>query len=426
MGTYLDLFAGCGGLSLGLRRSGFKCMGASEAHPDAFSTYKKNLIENWPENSFWPDWLEHKPHDIVELVQKHSGQLAQLAGSVDLVAGGPPCQGFSMNGRRDPNDPRSRMVDAYLDIVRLVQPKMVLLENVRGFTSMPHSSGKTYAEAVEGELCALGYETWSEVLVASDWGVPQKRPRYFCIAAKKGSFSGINPLERLKTGRKHFLKERKLGPFQTSVWQAISDFEQAGSDSTMDPDWGAKGYKAVARKNRVALSAYQKLMRARSTSQPADRRLARHTAATIEKFKLILDTCELGRSISIKDRSRLKIGKRSTTPLSPDMPSPTVTTLPDDMIHYSEPRALTVRELARLQSFPDWFTFMGPYTTGGSRRKTACPKFTQVGNAVPPLMAEAIGETLFGLLAQNQTSQTPERVQVCKEVSPIPLEVVNC
>ena len=73
----------------------------------------------------------------------------------------------------------------------------------------------------------------------------------------------------------------------------------------------------------------------------------------------------------------------------------TVTTLPDDMIHYGEPRILTVRENARLQTFPDWFSFKGKYTTGGHRRKKECPRYTQVGNAVPPLLAEAIGETLL-------------------------------
>jgi DNA (cytosine-5)-methyltransferase 1 len=87
--------------------------------------------------------------------------------------------------------------------------------------------------------------------------------------------------------------------------------------------------------------------------------------------------------------------KHRTVPMAPDQPAPTLTTLPDDILHYSDARILTVREYARLQSFPDWFTFHGKYTTGGKRRKVECPRYTQVGNAVPPLLAKAIGTGIF-------------------------------
>ena len=96
------------------------------------------------------------------------------------------------------------------------------------------------------------------------------------------------------------------------------------------------------------------------------------------------------------------MGKRTTTPLDGQAPAPTVTTLPDDLVHYSDPRTMSVREHARLQSFPDWFSFRGPYTSGGSQRRRACPRYTQVGNAVPPLLAEGLGETLIGLLADQK------------------------
>jgi DNA (cytosine-5)-methyltransferase 1 len=98
--------------------------------------------------------------------------------------------------------------------------------------------------------------------------------------------------------------------------------------------------------------------------------------------------------------------------MSPDLPSPTVTTLPDDIIHYAEPRILTVREHARLQSFPDWFGFEGPYTSGGARRKIACPRYTQVGNAVPPLLAEAIAEMLAGLFVPLPPEKRSERANI--------------
>src|SRR5258706_540076 len=103
--------------------------------------------------------------------------------------------------------------------------------------------------------------------------------------------------------------------------------------------------------------------------------------------------------LSKLDRERLGLSKHRTFPMAPDKLAPTVTTLPDDVLHYSEPRILTVRESARLQSFPDWFKFRGKYTTGGDRRKKECPRYTQVGNAVPPLLAQAIGTGIARALA---------------------------
>ena len=109
---------------------------------------------------------------------------------------------------------------------------------------------------------------------------------------------------------------------------------------------------------------------------------------------MVLDYCTKGKSVSKYELEKLGTKKRSFTPLHPDLPARTITTLPDDLLHYSEPRILTVRENARLQSFPDWFEFQGKYTTGGKRRKFECPRYTQVGNAVPPLMAEALGHII--------------------------------
>jgi len=309
-----------------------------------------------------------------------------------------------MNGRRDPDDPRSTMVEAYLRIVKLVRPKLVLLENVRGFTSMPHASGVTYDEAVKTRLNKLGYDVWSDVVLASDFGVPQRRARFILIAALSGTLPGIDPLSRLRTFKGRFLREKGIGDVPVSVGAAISDYALGDSKPPLDPEWGDRGYTAVRRRTGPPESDYQRLMRDGS-KQPSDCRLPRHNFDTASRFALILESCPRGRSLSPEDRLRLGIGKRSTTPLHEDMPAPTVTTLPDDIIHYADPRTLTVRELARLQSFPDWFAFSGPYTTGGTRRKTACPRYTQVGNAVPPLLAEALGRVLLSLLRDQKISK---------------------
>lgn len=399
----IDLFAGCGGLSLGLAAAGFSPLFAVEAHDDAFATYQANLIERSKAGHEWPTWLEKRAWRAQDLLAQHEEHLAGLRGEIDLIAGGPPCQGFSMNGLRRPDDPRSQMVDVYLEYVEVIRPRLVLLENVVGFRSMKHRTGGTYSDYVKRRLDDLGYDTWADVLRAADWGVPQRRPRFVLIAALRGSLPGIDPIQRLRVAKKAFLSTRGLGPGHTSARAALSDLEEGAGELELDGEWGRLGFRSLKRTGGPA-TPYQHLMRADAGEEPDNLRLPRHGAASIERMQDILENCKRGVCLRPDDRQRLGIKKRSTTPLDPDAPSPTISTLPDDFVHYSKPRAMTVREHARLQSFPDWFSFKGPYTTGGSRRQDACPRFTQVGNAVPPLLAEAIGETLFGLLAV-QTSQ---------------------
>ena len=122
-------------------------------------------------------------------------------------------------------------------------------------------------------------------------------------------------------------------------------------------------------------------------------RFANHRPDTVKKFEWFLKNCKPGK-LEPDDRGEYANKKRNLYVLNPDLPAPTVTTLPDDLLHFNEPRILTVRETARLQSFPDWFEFKGKYTTGGKQRVKECPRYTQVGNAVPPLLAEAIGKAL--------------------------------
>lgn len=393
----IDLFAGCGGLSLGLGKAGFSTSLSVEAHPDAFATYEQNLLIRNSDMHRWPAWMEQRAWRAEELLDCHSAELHTLRDQVDLIAGGPPCQGFSMNGQRRPDDPRSRMVDVYLQYVERIRPRLVLLENVVGFRSMVHPSGGTYSDYATRELVQLGYQVWSDVIRASDWGIPQRRPRFVLIAALSETLIGVDPFERLRVARKAFLLARGLGPDPTGAEAALSDLIETESELDYDDERGHLGFKTL-RRSCTPESAYQSLMRVGSDTIVSDSRLARHSKASVQRMHTILDSCPRGVCLSKFDRMRLGISKRSTTPLDPKAPSPTIGTLPDDFIHYARPRSMTVREHARLQSFPDWFKFCGPYTTGGERRKEACPRFTQVGNAVPPLLAEALGETLRTLL----------------------------
>lgn len=401
MATCIDLFAGCGGLSLGLARAGFMPTFAVEEHVDAFETYRTNLIDHAARRR-WPAWLPIGPIDIWQLLDQNHRDLESLAGTIDLVGGGPPCQGFTTNGRRDSDDPRNRLIDAHLEVVSLVQPQLILIENVRGFASMPHEDGGSFPDYVSRRLNGLGYDSWHGIVLASEFGVPQIRPRFILIAARKGSLPGVDPFSRLRTSRRSFIADRGLGPGPTTVRQAIGDLEIARVGTIPDPEWGGQNFLAANYAEPVEPSAFVKLMRTGAAGPPSDMRLARHRQATAKRMEDIIATCLPGRTLTVADRKRLGLAKRSTTLLDSHVPSPTISTLPDDFVHYAEPRTMTVREHARLQSFPDWFRFTGPYTAGGPHRRLACPRYTQVANAVPPLLAEAIGEILLGLLRDSK------------------------
>ena len=411
--TFIDLFAGCGGLSLGLMEAGWQGLFAIEQNPSAFKTLKFNLIDNRArinnKSRFtWSEWLDTTPFDIREFIEIYHSEIKSMRGKVCLVAGGPPCQGFSFAGKRLSNDPRNDLIEFYLEVAKLVQPEVVLLENVRGiateFVAKEYKKdGKdkplnTYAARISDALSKDGYFVQQELVKASDFGVPQVRPRHFTVGIKKEIFSSGNVpdfFQILQKIKPEFLQSKRLPVTRAvTVAEAISDLRTDSAEITMCTDSESpSGFREIV--YRGPESQYQKLMRKGSNgSSPNSLRLVNHRPDTIHRFEQILRTCRKGVHLSNADRKRLGIGKHAITPLSPDLPSPTLTTLPDDLLHYAEPRVHTVREYARLQSFPDWFEFCGKFTTGGNARVRECPRYTQVGNAVPPLLAEAIGIAL--------------------------------
>ena len=132
---FIDAFAGCGGLSLGLMRAGWTGLFAIEKDNFAFESLRANFLEKKARHSYsWPKWLEQKAWSVEDLLKQHGSNLEKLRGRVTLLAGGPPCQGFSSAGRRRVADPRNKLVDKYLDLVRTLEPKIVLMENVLGIT----------------------------------------------------------------------------------------------------------------------------------------------------------------------------------------------------------------------------------------------------------------------------------------------------
>lgn len=139
--------------------SGWKGLFAIEKDAFAFSTLKFNLVD-CRTHFDWPNWLSLEAHDINEILAKHKAELKKLSGQVDLVAGGPPCQGFSINGRRNEKDKRNELIQAYVQFVALLRPKLLFFENVRGFTmSFAKAHSRTiYSEQVSDHLRALGYQ----------------------------------------------------------------------------------------------------------------------------------------------------------------------------------------------------------------------------------------------------------------------------
>ena len=392
MPTYIDIFAGCGGLSLGLHNAGWKGLFAIEKNAMAFETLKHNLIDK-RKHFKWPHWLPIKNHDIDEVMTNYRKHLKALSGKVDLVVGGPPCQGFSTAGRRVESDKRNHLIHSYIKFVKIVKPQAIFFENVQGFTmgfKKGKIKGKPYSQIVLNGLKELGYKDVKGVLIDfSEFGIPQRRKRFISVGTLNGQADLF--FKFLKEQRTGFLFTKGLRT-RIGVGSAISDLERIhGEEPCLDTEGFMAGVYAYPKNN------YQRFLH-KSEPMPDSHRFANHTEQTLGIFKKILKIDTPNKKISDKERARLGIKKRNVVLLGRNFPSPTLMSIPDDYIHYSEPRILTVREYARIQSFPDWYEFKGPYTTGGKRRTEQVPRYTQIGNAIPPLFGEQSGVVLKEIL----------------------------
>ena len=390
--TYIDLVAGCGGLSLGLYKAGWHGIFAVEKNQDAFATLEHNLIEK--KNHFsWPNWLNKGTIDIYELIKNYKKELLNLKGKVDLVVGGPPCQGFSMAGKRVENDVRNKLVKAYIDFIDIVKPKILFFENVHGFTigfEQNDGRGKPYSIFVKESLEKLGYEIKSSVINVSEYGVPQTRKRFILVGTLVNS--NIDFFDKLKKQHTKFLEKKGISE-KITIDEAISDLLKSKgtykTEQMKNFDFGKYG---------KIESNYQRLMREDCCGYPNSHRFANHNPDTIKVFQQLMT--KTTKMMRVTPSMNLVEGfkKRGVTVLKKGFICTTITSIPDDFIHYCEPRILTVREMARIQSFPDWYEFCGKYTTGGELRKKDVPRYTQVANAVPPLFAEQAGIILKSMI----------------------------
>ena len=417
--TCIELFAGCGGLGLGLHRAGWIGQFAIERDRMAFETLSANLIvEGAPYRTFnkWPAWLPQSNIDLIKLMDDPAIclELRRLRGTVDLVAGGPPCQGFSVGGKRDGGDDRNSLVYRMLDFVELVQPRAVLIENVEGmsrrFVSKPGTTGNSVAEDAIAKLEDMGFIASWQLINSAQFGVPQARRRVAIIGIKNAGMTRSELHELMSGAIQRGAQDTRIAhglpaAGHINVKEAIDDL--SGSELVTCPD--SSGFMSgIYSQPR---SAFAKLMREGipAGAVPDSHRMSKHGPAVRAFYELAHASQPPGR---LSKEFLLQNGtkKDKKVLLDPNSMVATITTHPDEYIHYKYPRNITVREMARLQSFPDRFRFLGRYTINGPRRRFDVARCSQVGNAVPPLMGEGLGRAVIDLLRHVHSRKNGRRV----------------
>lgn len=412
----IDLFAGCGGLSLGLEEAGFTPILFSEINPQAAETYIANRVG-----------LDIVPvGDIYNLTDLDLGILKTYwrykkgVEDVDLVCGGPPCQGYSGIGHRrtfklDKKDiPSNQLFKEMVRVIRTIRPRLFLFENVRGLLNgrwTPDGDKGEIFKAVLAEFKSLKeYRIEWDLLYAKDYGVPQNRPRVIMVGIRDDIMPGwIQPnllecsAERPSAVESGFLPRPDFKP--PTLPELLSDLE--------DPEFLSRS--ATDTYPREPQTEIQRRLRTTREGQIlakgapiTEHEYSDHAPYIREKYAHMIRN---GGEIPEEFRTKKFAQRVFPKVWGEDGPNITATSLPEDYVHYSQERGPTVREWARIQTFPDWYAFKGPRTTGGRRRagdpsagiwSRDVPKYTQIGNAVPVQLAFKIGEHLRSILLRTR------------------------
>ena len=335
----IDLFCGIGGLSLGFEQSGFEVLYAVDMWEDAVKTYNHNRQEN----------VAH----VMSVEDFNNDVLPALAASNEItgIIGGPPCQGFSTVGKREVDDPRNKMYLEFYKAVKLANPDFFVIENVKGMLTL--NKGAFVKDLLErfGEN-GLGYTISYKILNAADYGVPQNRYRVFYVGIKNKKFEFPVPYD-----------------YQLTAKDGISDLLHSDNEH-----YGSEPQ-----------NEYQKLLRG-TQKKPLNQDYTAHTEKTVSIISQIPDGGNI-RSLP-KEFWEVRKYNKAFERMSSLRPSNTIDTGHRNYFHYAEPRIPTLRESARIQSFPDNFEVLG---TRGSQYK-------QVGNAVPPMLAKVIAGKIKTML----------------------------
>lgn len=435
-------------MSLGLVGAGAKSRFAVELSPMASETYWWNFIR--PKSDL--DFDEYRELDLE--AQAGSGlvigdiaavneSLPTLVGpdEVDVVAGGPPCQGFSLAGKRQKGDARNRLPWEFLEFVNAVRPKMVIMENVAGMGSKFDGEN----DSVFGQLgIALaetggGYRVQKVLANAKHYGAPQNRPRLLLIGlradiAEKQSIEvseslwksdyvedlvhPIPPLAPKPTASKSNAPvvldaigdlsstKRKKANYVTNLNSAFSHVLN-GDDRIENHNRRSHSEEVQLRFRVYQFMKEKSIKRGILNPDPSETddqmrlRISEQLSGISMPAKLSDGTALASTHSDLVDLFlRLKTKKHSQRVIGWDETAGTVLTIGDDYVHPDEPRVFTVRELARFQGFPDAFTFRGKETTGGLKRRVEVPQYTQVGNAVSPLVGLALGKMINSILGK--------------------------
>lgn len=334
----IDLFCGCGGLSLGFEKAGINVLVGIDAWKDAIITFNYNHKNS---KGICADLSTLEPKEIEK----------ELNGkAVDLIIGGPPCQGFSVAGKRIVDDVRNKLYKNFVRFVEYYKPQAFIMENVPNILSI---GGGIVRDSIVKDFSDLGYKVVYQVLTASNYGTPQNR--------KRAVFVGF------KNGFEFKFPERTVEKLITS-FEALSDLpENSLEDGAAYPI--------------PSNCDYQKLMRCNS-DKVYNHQITEHSERTKEIIALVPDGGNY-KNLPEELQQTRKV-HIAWTRLNSQKPSFTIDTGHRHHFHYKWNRIPTVRESARIQSFPDDFIFLGTKTS----------QYKQVGNAVPPLMAEAIAKKI--------------------------------
>ncbi len=400
----IDLFAGCGGLSQGFENAGFQPLYVNELNHDAMESYLIN-------RDFEHKYLREKYHsyDIKKNIYQESFFDDLRSGlkkdfrikdnSIDIVMGGPPCQGFSGIGIRRSYSvekkqlPSNHLFQDMAYFVHKLNPKVFLFENVAGLINSKWTKDGSKGEIFEDILKTFSdipkYQVKFKLLHAKDYGVPQNRPRVIIIGYRNDIFYSENST--------HDAVEAGFLPAPTTKAPDLIDVLGDLIDENFEYGGETLKYPQAAR------SQFQKMIRTnldgkifKKGDHLTDHQYSKHSDLVRKKFQSMIDN-----NGKILDEFKTKKFAQRLLPKiwTEKGPTITATSLPDDFVHFSQARTLTVREWARLQTFPDWYQFSGKRTTGGIRRAgnprknifdREVPKYTQIGNAVPVKLAEAL------------------------------------
>lgn len=415
--TSIDLFAGCGGLTRGLEWAGFDCIAFNEINKDASDTFATNFPEAIRlEGDIKLALTDEVISDLLEPVIEEKGGL-------DLLCGGPPCQGYSGIGHRrthklDKKDiPTNHLFHEMIRAVENLEPKVFLFENVEGILS-----GKWTGDGKKGEIFRDVWDAFSSIdgyvaqptlLHAYGFGVPQNRPRVMIMGVQEEFAESLTPasFDPKNTSVSYASQLRNNGGFFPS-WDEENIIAPDLIDVISDLDF--EGWSVEnPRYKKKPKTDFQKFLREGVQTDEKGRQIltdhefSNHKPHVVERFQYMLDN-NITKKSDLPPHMRTKKFNQKPLPARWEKhPTMTVTSLPDDYVHYKRPRTFSVREWARLQTFPDKHIFCGKRTTGGDRRAgnpsegiwdREVPKYTQIGNAVPPLLGKAIGERVKEIL----------------------------